>query len=102
VDVKVGGAPVLGFLDESETVWDAEIAIEQNGPPEEIREIAVTAVDKNNHFGNEGGKLDGNPATPARRIGNYPDYRWTNYESGEDTHYVLPIKRSQKPDRRTP
>ena len=102
VDVKVGGTPVLGFLDEGETVWTAEMTIEQNGPPEETQEVSVYAEDKNNHFGNEGGKLDGNPATPARRIGNYPDYRWTNYESGGDTHYVLPIKRSQKPDRRTP
>lgn len=98
VDVNVGGAAVLGFLDESETVWVAEIMIEQNGPPEEIQQIAVYAEDQNNHFGNEGGTLDGNPATPARRVENYPDYGWLNYECGEDTHYVLPIKRNQKPD----
>ena len=102
VDVRVGGAAVPGFLDESETVWATEIAIEPDGPAEEIWQIAVTAEDKNNHYGNEGGKLDGNPATPARRVENYPAYRWTNYESGDDTHYVLPIKRDQKPDRSAP
>lgn len=102
VDVKVGGTPVPGLLDEGETVWTAEMTIEQDGPPEETREVSIYAEDKNNHFRNEGGKLDGNPATPARRTGNYPDYRWTNYESGEDTHYRIPIKRSRQPDRRTP
>jgi hypothetical protein len=102
VDVRVGGTEVAGSLDEGETVWTGETTIEPNGPPEETRVVAVTAEDKNNHLGNEGGKLDGNPATPARRIGNYPNYRWANYESGEDGHYVLPIKRDQKPDRRAP
>jgi len=94
VDVKVGGATVFGFLDESETVWTAEIAIEPNGPPEETREVAISAEDKNNHFGNEGGTLDGDPSTPARRIADYPDYRWTNYESGEGTRLFFRIKRN--------
>lgn len=94
VDVKVGGATVFGFLDESETVWTAEIAIEPDGPPEETREVAISAEDKNNHFGNEGGTLDGDPSTPARRIADYPDYRWTNYESGEGTRFFFRIKRN--------
>lgn len=97
VDVTVGGSAVLGFLDESETVWTAETVIGGNGPLGEVREISVSAEDKNNHFGNEGGRLDGDPATPARRMGDHPGYRWTNYESGRDGHYVIPMRTPRRP-----
>ncbi|HSA94902.1 MAG TPA: hypothetical protein VLJ16_02540 [Acidobacteriota bacterium] len=94
VDVQMGGATVFGFLDESETVWTAEIAIAPDGPAEETREVAIFAEDKNNHFGSEGAALDGDPSTPARRLADHPDYPWTNYERDGGTRLTFRIKRN--------
>ena len=99
VAVNAGGRALQGSLDPGETVWTGEMQVEPEGPSKETRVIAVSAVDKNNHYGNEGGTLDADPATPARRIEDYPDYTWTRYESGEDRHYAVPIKREKKETR---
>lgn len=96
VAVKLGGKTVSGRLDELDTVWTGEFLIEEAGPAEERRVISIDAEDQDNHYGNTGARLDGNPATPARRIENYPEYDWAFYESGEDTHYSIPIKREEK------
>jgi len=98
VAVKMGGRTVSGSLDKDESVWTGDFILEEGGPPEETRAIAIDAEDKNNHYGNEGGRLDGNPATPAQRIEDYPDYRWIKYESGEDTNHHIQIKRIKKED----
>jgi hypothetical protein len=98
VAVKMGGRTVSGSLDKDESVWTGDFVIEDGGPPEETRAISIDAEDKNNHYGNEGGRLDGNPETPAKRIEDYPDYRWIKYESGEDTRHSIQIKRIKKED----
>ncbi len=64
-----------------------------------MRLIAVSAVDKNNHYRNEGGTLDADPATPARRLADHPDYTWIRYESGEDRHYAVSIRRGKRETR---
>ena len=99
VAVNAGGRALQGSLDPGETVWTGEMRVEAEGPSNETRVIAVSAVDKNNHYANEGGTLDADPATPAQRIEDYPNYTWTRYESGEDRHYAVPIKREKKETR---
>jgi len=100
VAVKVGGRTLSGSLDKDESVWTGDFIIEEAGPSEETRAIAIYAKDKNDHYRNEGGSLDGNPATPAKRIENGQDYGWINYESGEDTHYSIRIKREKKDEQK--
>ena len=98
VTVKLGGRAVGGSMSEDDTVWTSDFVIEETGSAEETQTIVIDAEDKNNHFGNEGGRLDGNPATPARRLQNYPDYYWTRYESGEDNLHKIRIRRIKEKD----
>lgn len=95
VAVNAGGLVLQGSLETGDTVWAGEMQVEPEGPLKETRVIAVSAMDKNDHYGNEGGTLDADPATPARRIADYPDYTWIRYESGEDRHYAVTIKREK-------
>lgn len=93
VAVTAGGRTLSGFLDSTATVWTGETEIAPEGLARDTLVIAVLAMDLNEHFGGAGGALDADPATPAKRIEAYPAYPWVRYESGEDAHYIVPIKR---------
>jgi hypothetical protein len=95
VAVAAGGQAVAGALDESETVWTGELAVESEGPPRETRTLSVYAEDKHVHFGSEGARLDGDPATPARRLPEYPAFPWSRYEAGVDSSYHVPVCRDR-------
>lgn len=93
VVVTAGGRPVPGALDESGAVWTGALTVEPEGPPQEDLILVVEAEDKHAHFGNTGARLDGDPATPARRLPEYPAFPWTRYEAGADSGYSLSIRR---------
>ena len=96
VAVTAGGRSLEGSLDSAATVWTGETEIAREGPARDSLVIAVFAMDLNEHFGGVGGTLDADPATPAKRVVAYPSYTWIRYESGEDAHYAVPIRRMQK------
>ena len=98
VAVRLGHVMIHGELDRSDRLWRGACRIEEDGPAEEVRVISIKATDKDEHYGGDGGLLDRDPRTPARRKITGSEYVWFQYQSGEDDNHSIRIKRIRKED----
>lgn len=77
------------------TVWRGYFKIPEEGPQSEKVQIIIEASDLNRHYGDEGGQLDPNPETPARRRVSNGGYEWKGYEykdGGDRNHFLRVIR----------
>ncbi|MBN1272576.1 MAG: hypothetical protein JXB26_09940 [Candidatus Aminicenantes bacterium] len=91
VKVSLGDKEVQGVLDEEKMKWEAEFSLPDDNSMKGEHFINIEAEDLNDHYKEEGRKLDANPRTPARRIHEPQDYSWKDYEEGADKSYKIKV-----------